>query len=219
MLSLFFLLLWLSLHCYCPVLWLTQTRWRHIWTLMAEAMLEIMNSRKLTISTELLGIVTGYNAGAPVTSSFLHVHLKFVKTPENQPHNLPSIWGCPVPDESDNCSVTCKLQECNRQVLWGVAINMEGEEQGGKHISLGGIQCWWVICWIWFSPPLLLSACQGVCEPLTDGSWHGELSVLGVEDFWNDGVKCRATHRVLVYDPGCLRCRSPGTAVHPAKSL
>lgn len=61
---------------------------------------------------------------------------------------------------------------------------MEGEEQGGKHISLGESSAdESYVGYDFLLPPLLLSACQDVWEPMTDGSWHGEQSVLGVEDF------------------------------------
>lgn len=54
---------------------------------------------------------------------------------------------------------------------------------------------------------MLLPACQEVCDPLTDVSWHSKLCEFGVEDFWDDGVEHRAeVHKEDPYVPGWAGC-------------
>lgn len=80
--------------------------------------------KKWNISIELLKIVTGCKVVAPIQC---HLHSFFFFCMFTSRFSQPRS---PVPEQSANCSVTCKPQECNRHFLWGAAINMEGEEQG-----------------------------------------------------------------------------------------
>lgn len=95
--------------------------------------------------------------------------------------------------ESNEGGVVCELQDLDRLLTVGAAIGVQGEEQRGKDMALGGTGADGSGVRDVFSQlHVLLPHRQEVFDPLASGVGHLQLGELVLQQSGDDGIEGRA---------------------------